>query len=187
MLWPELASAALNRSAATCVSSLQRMSVDRSYVERNTRERDRLRGLIERLSDDDLRRAVNEHWTVAGTLGHIAFWDARALVLTDKLERGVPFTSSDAEPDEVTWINDSTRALIHAIPPREAAREALRQAEETDRRVATLAPSLIGRTWPADPASPLNALRDVHRAEHLDAIETALGRRDRSPRDERRT
>lgn len=50
---------------------------DRSYVEQNTRERDRLRALVERLSDDELCRPVNEHWTVAGALGHIAFWDAR--------------------------------------------------------------------------------------------------------------
>ncbi len=79
-----------------------------SYIEQNTRERERLRGLVERLSDDELSRPVNEHWTVAGVLGHIAFWDARALVLADKLERGVPFLPSDAEPEDVTWINDAT-------------------------------------------------------------------------------
>lgn len=49
------------------------MSEDRSYVERNTRELERMRALVARLSDDDLDRAVNEHWTVAAVLGHIAF------------------------------------------------------------------------------------------------------------------
>ncbi|HYZ11963.1 MAG TPA: hypothetical protein VE962_08725, partial [Actinomycetota bacterium] len=59
--------------------------------------------------------------------------------------------------------------------PREAARQALRIAEETDGRVASLPPE---RMWPNDPNSPLNALRATHRAEHLDDIDTALMARD---------
>jgi uncharacterized damage-inducible protein DinB len=148
------------------------MSPEPSYVERNTRERERLRALVESLSEDELRRPVNEHWTVAAVLGHIAFWDARAIWLADKLERGEPFSPSDVEPEDSDWINDTTRPLIHAIAPREAARLALRLAEETDRRVAAIAPE---RTWPGDPKSLLNPLRAEHRAEHLDEIEAALG------------
>lgn len=150
------------------------MSGDRSYVEHNERERERLRALVERLTDDQLRRPVNEYWTVAGVLGHIAFWDARALWLAGKLERGAPFTPSDVEPDDVSWVNDSTRPLIHAIAPREAARLALRMAEETDDHVAKLEPS---RMWPMDQNSLLNSSRASHRAEHLDQIEAALERR----------
>jgi Mycothiol maleylpyruvate isomerase N-terminal domain len=148
------------------------MSAGRSYVGANDRERERLRALVTNLGDEDLRRPVNEEWTVAGVLGHIAFWDARALVLAGKLERGVPFTASDEEPEDVDWINDAARPLIHAIAPREAAQLALRLAEETDRRVASLPPD---RMYPEDPASPLNPLRADHRAEHLDEIEAALG------------
>ncbi len=148
------------------------MSEDRSYVERNTSEQERLRALVARLSDDELRRQVNDSWTVAGVLGHIAFWDARVLALADKLEAGVPFSSSDAEPEDVDWVNDATRPLIHAIAPRQAAELAVQLAEETDRRVASLAPD---RLWPDDPDSPLNPLRATHRAKHLDDIEAALG------------
>ena len=148
------------------------MSVDRSYVEQNTREQERLRALVGHLTDEELRIAVNEHWTVAGVLGHIAFWDARILALANKLEGGVPFSPSDAEPEDVDWINDATRPLIHAIAPRAAAQLALRLAEETDRRVASLQPD---RMWPIDAASPLNPLRATHRAEHLDEIESAMG------------
>lgn len=142
-----------------------------SYIEANDRERARLRALVERLRDDELSTQINEHWTLAAVLAHIAFWDARALVLADKLERGVPFSPSDVEPEDVTWINDSVRPLAHAIAPREAAHLALRIAEETDSRVASLAPTLV---WPNDPNSLLNALRATHRAEHLDDIEAAL-------------
>ena len=150
------------------------MSPDRSYVEQNARQRERLHDFVSRLRDDELSSPVNEHWTVAGVMGHIAFWDACVLALADKLERGVPFSPSDAGTEDVDWINDASRPLIHAIPPREAAELALRLAEETDRRVASLDPA---RLWPNDPNSPLNPLRASHRGEHLDEIETALRRR----------
>lgn len=146
--------------------------MDASYVDQNDRERERLNALVARLGEDELRSDVNEAWTVAGVLGHIAFWDARALVLAEKVERGVPFSPSDAEPEDVDWINDATRPLIHAIDPREAARQAARLAEETDRRVAALPPE---RMWPNDPDSPVNPFRAAHRGEHLDEIEAALG------------
>jgi hypothetical protein len=146
------------------------MSPDPSYVEPNTRERERLRALVERLSDDELGSPVNENWTVAGVLGHIAFWDARVLALADKVERGA-LSSSDEEPEDVDWINDASRPLIHAIPPREAARLSLRLAEETDRRVASLPPE---RMYPMEEDSPVSALRATHRGEHLDQIEDAL-------------
>ena len=147
------------------------MSEDRPYIEENDRERERLRALAERLSDDELVLPVNEYWTVAGVLGHIAFWDARILALADKLERGDPFTEDDTEPEDVDWINDASRPLIHAVPPRELARLAMEIAEETDARVATLPPE---RLWPRDPNSPLYAFRASHRGEHLDDVEAAL-------------
>ena len=147
------------------------MSEDRSYVEENSRERERLRALVERLDEEELSTAVNPHWTVAAVFGHIAFWDARVLVLADKLERGEPFSPSDAEPEDVDWINDASRPLIYAIPPREVARLALRIAERTDARVSTLP---VDRLWPRDPESPLYPVRASHRGEHLDDVEAAL-------------
>jgi hypothetical protein len=123
------------------------MSAEPSYNERNRRERERMRALVERLSDEDLRRPANEHWT---------------------------FTPSDVEPHDVTWINDSTRPFLHAVPPRDAGRLALRLAEEADAGVASLPPE---RTWPTDPTSLVNPVRAEHRAEHLDQIDAALGRK----------
>ena len=147
------------------------MTVDRPYIEENDRERARMRALVGGLDEAALRLPVNEYWTVAGVLGHIAFWDARVLALADKLERGEPFTSSDAEPEDVDWINDASRALIHAVPPHELARLSLQIAEETDARVATLP---VDRLWPNDQRSPLYAVRAIHRGEHLDDVEAAL-------------
>src|SRR4051812_33810035 len=122
-----------------------RMHADHAYVERNAHERERLRGLVARLSDDDLRRLVTDRWTVADMLGHLAFWDARALSLAEKLEAGVPFVQADHESDDVDPINAAAHALVGALPPRQVADLAVRLAEETDRRVAKLDPQ---RMWP---------------------------------------
>ena len=110
---------------------------DRPYIQVNDRERERLREFINRVDDDALAAPANEYWTVAGVLGHMAYWDNRVLVFVDKIDRGEPWVPSDAEP-EGDWLNDSTRPIIHAIAPRAAAELALRIAEETDARVAEL-------------------------------------------------
>jgi DinB superfamily len=143
---------------------------DRSYIDANTRERERMRALVESLDDEALNAPVNEYWTVAGVLGHIAYWDIRVLVLADKIDRGEPWAPGDAEP-EGDWLNDSTRPLIHAIRPRDAAEFALRIAEQTDARVAELP---LDRLYPQDPDSPIYAGRGEHRGEHLDEIEASL-------------
>jgi hypothetical protein len=148
--------------------------MERSYAADNARELERLRALVSKLSDQDLGSMVNEYWTVAGVLGHMAFWDGRALFLAGKLQRDGAFTPSDTEPENVDWINDSTRPLIHAIPARQAAEVALRIAEETDELVASLSPELVAKI---DAYSPLNPVRAHHRGEHLDEIEAALAAR----------
>jgi hypothetical protein len=145
------------------------------HVARNAAVLDRLQRLVERLSDEQLSSAVNESWTVAAVLAHMAFWDARALYLADRLVAGAPFGPDHDEPDDPDWINDSHRPLAHAIRPRDAAELALRVAAETDRRIASLTPDQLERAWPLDESSPLNPLRASHRAEHLDEIEAALG------------
>ena len=142
------------------------------YVEENARAMERLRALVGRLSDEDLRTRAGEHWTVADVLGHMAFWDGRAFELGRKIERGVPFSPSDEEPEDVDWINDAMHPLIQAIPPLEVAELALRRAEATDELMAALPPD---RVYPNDSSSPVNALRASHRGEHLDQIEAALG------------
>jgi hypothetical protein len=144
------------------------------FVEQNRTQLDRMRALVERLSDTELAQPVNESWTVAGVLGHVAFWDARALYLAEKLQRGEPFSPSDEEPESPDWINDGTRPLIHAIEPRRAADLALAVAEQIDGLLAALPPELVRRTWPSDESSPLNASRADHRGEHLDEIEASL-------------
>ena len=146
------------------------MTDDRPYIPVNDRERERLRAFIDRLDDDALAAPANAYWTVAGVLGHLAYWDNRVLVLADKIDRGEPWVPSDAEP-EGDWLTDSTRAIIHAIAPRAAAELALRIAEETDARVAALP---LDRMAPRDPESHISPARGEHRSEHLDELERVI-------------
>jgi hypothetical protein len=155
--------------AAVQVVSL--VVVDRSFVAANARELARMRAVVSRLSDQQLGAMVNEHWSVAGVLGHIAFWDGRALYFAGKLERGEPFTVSQNEPEDVDWINDSSRPLIHAISPRALADLAVSIAEQTDELVASLPDEMLAGL---DETSPLNPVRADHRGEHLDEIEAAI-------------
>jgi hypothetical protein len=148
------------------------MTVDRSYITENDRERRRLETLVARLDDATLGRAMPAGWTVASVLGHLAFWDQRIVVLIDQLARGVPVREED--PAHVDWINDATKPLLLALPPRRAAEIAVEVARAADQAVATLTDELHARNRAA--GTPVNVVRAEHRREHLDEIEQALAR-----------
>jgi hypothetical protein len=145
------------------------MSVDRTYIAQNDAQRGRLRGLVGRLSDADLARAMPAGWTVAGVLAHLAFWDQRILVLLEQWERSPskpPRIENEADTD---WINDASKPLLLALAPRQAADLTITIAEIVDGKVAALPDDLVARNAAA--GSPLNLLRAQHRAEHLREIE----------------
>ena len=98
------------------------MNVDRSYVAENDGQRERLRALTARLSDRELGRALDAGWTIAGVLGHLAFWDQRLLVLLERWEREGPSAVPRAlDHAVVDWINDAAKPLLLAVDPRRAA------------------------------------------------------------------
>src|SRR5688572_3973890 len=120
------------------------MAVDRSYVARNDAQRRRLRALVDRLTDEELRRPLQAGWTVAGVLAHLAFWDQRALVLLDAWKGKAPAAvPGDFDDEMVDWINDATKPLCLALEPRAAARLAVTVAEEADRAVAALPDEMV--------------------------------------------
>ena len=146
------------------------MSADRSYVKKNDAERERLRALVARARDADLAKSMPAGWTVAGVLGHLAFWDQRILVLLEAWERGV--TPPLEQAADVDWINDACKPLLLALPPRKAAELAVSIAEEVDRKVAALSDDMIAHNVAA--GAPLNLTRAEHRKEHLDEIGRVL-------------
>lgn len=117
--------------------------MDRSFTAENDAQRERLRALIADSSDAELVRPMPAGWTVAAVLAHIAFWDARALYLMEKWRSGIPPSAADYEPEDIDWANDAGKPLCLALPPRDAARLALRLAEETDSRVKALSDEML--------------------------------------------
>jgi len=146
--------------------------LDRSHDAENDRQRERLRSLVSRLSDEQLRRQMPAGWTVAAMLAHIGFWDARAIFALDKWRRGIEPSPGDYEPEDVAWINDSAKPLCLAIAPRDAAQLALRLAEKADEGVKALDDAMVEKVRTV---GPFNVSRAEHRREHLDDIERALG------------
>jgi len=98
------------------------VAVDRSYVDANRASLDRLKTFAEKASDADLAHPMNDGWTVATVLAHVAFWDLRIVACVEawKADGSGPVPTYD--DDAVDWINDSVKPLISALEPRAAAR-----------------------------------------------------------------
>jgi len=145
--------------------------MSRPFVEENNRQRERLRALIARLSDQDLVRPLYHGWTVAGILGHLAFWDYRAILLLRRWKQ----TGVKPSPADVDAINDGMRPLLLAVPPRRAAEMALEAAASIDKEIEGLSEDLIAQIEGQATTFRLN--RGTHRIEHLNQIESALSQR----------
>jgi len=142
--------------------------MSRPFVEENNRQRERLRALIARLSDRDLTRPLYDGWTVAGILGHLAFWDYRALLLIRRWKE----TSVQPSPIDVDTVNDAMLPLLVAVPPRRAAEIAIEAAAAIDKEIEGLSEDLIAQIEAQATTFRLN--RGTHRIEHLNQIESAL-------------
>jgi hypothetical protein len=143
------------------------MALDRSFIARNRASTERLRALAARLDDTELQHPVGEHWTVAITLAHIAFWERRVMHILDTAERdGQP---SPPEIDVV--VNDLSLPLWAAIPPREAARIAIESAQALDKRLEDFPQALLEKIYDLNERW---VVRSLHRDEHLDEVEAAL-------------
>lgn len=148
------------------------MTTDRSYIAKNEVQRQRLRDLLDRLSDDQLSWPMEAGWTVASVLAHLAFWDYRIVTQLDRwgpAGRGAPPTYEEVAAD---WINDAAKPIFLAIPPSIAARVVLEAAEAADRAVAGMSDELLAKN--DETGLIINPLRAEHRAEHLDDLERAF-------------
>jgi hypothetical protein len=147
-----------------------RMTPDRSYVELNRASTDRMRALAAGLTDEALQHPVGEHWTVAITLVHLAWWDGRVSYVLDMTERnGALFV-----PQIDLIVNDLSLPFWAAIPPRAAAQLAIAAAEALDERLANYPPALLEEIYAYNKRWVVRAL---HRGEHLDEVDAALNGR----------
>jgi len=139
--------------------------MDRPFIVENRKERDRLRRLVDRISDQELSLPMWEGWTIAAALAHLAFWDQRALVLIKKWK--ISGVASPPIDDDVT--NDSILPLCLAIPPGIAARLAITGAEAIDLELEKADEQLISDIWQL--GERFRLYRSDHRKLHLDQIE----------------
>ena len=142
------------------------MSTDSSFIEQNRVATERIRALAA-LPDDALRVPVGEHWTVAVTLAHLAFWDRRVLAVLDETARAGHLTFP---PVDFT-VNDIALPFWTAMPPRAAAGLAVASAEELDRRLEHFPPALLAELRAHNDRWVVRAL---HRNAHLDEADAAL-------------
>jgi DinB superfamily len=143
--------------------------VTKDHNGRNRAARERLEAVIARVGARDV--VVDDDWTAAGLLAHLAFWDRLAVARLERhLREGEPpVFATDAVTD---LTNAAGMRQWKDTPPRVAGTQAREAAAEIDQLIEKL---------PSDKLDGLKALgrsflidRSNHRKEHLDQIERAL-------------
>ena len=143
------------------------MSLDPAIRDANHAATERIRSIAGRLTDEQFRRPVGEHWTVSMAFVHLAFWDRRCLAMLDRIEQA----GQDTQVDIDLVVNDLSLPIWAAVPPHEAARIAIETAEALDARIDAYPAELIDLVLESHPRW---VKRHYHRDEHLDDAEAAL-------------
>jgi hypothetical protein len=144
------------------------MPVSSAFAESNRSQTERLRRIVGRLDATTLAVRLPNGWTVAGILGHLAFWDRQRLCLMRRWAAG-DLCHGGYDGD---LFNETSRPLLELIPPELAAPAAVRAAEEVDAFLLEV-PDAVVEMALARPDAP-NLDRGSHREYHLDQIERTL-------------
>jgi hypothetical protein len=142
------------------------------HDEANAAARDRIIALVQGRSDAELATPIGDDWTVAGLLGHLAFWDR---VHGGRLRRAIAAgePAPPPIPDGLTdLINDAAIPAWTQVPGAEAVRQWEQASEEVNAFVASLTPAQVEAVRAAGWPRLLERYR--HRNEHGDMIERAL-------------
>ncbi len=149
------------------------MNIIEEIIKDNARENEHLRKLIEHLDEEALAIPLEAGWTVSAVLAHLAFWDQRAIMLIGKWKKeGV-----GPSPIDTDIVNEATRSLCLAIPPRKAAELAVTLADEVDKLIAGLAPEMEKSIQTKGTTVKLR--RADHRRTHLGEIEKVFDGRNK--------
>ena len=143
------------------------MALDPSFVQLNRAATERLRRLVNSLTDEQLQTPMGEHWTIAICLAHFAFWERRGIYVLDATRKAGNVVS----PEIDVFVNDLSLPLWAAIPSREAARLAVECADTCDKHLEAFPQDLLEQVYEDRKRTVFRAL---HRNEHLDEIDQAL-------------
>ncbi len=146
------------------------MSDAADYVTANAESLERLRALVERLTEEDLARPLEGGWTVSATLAHMAFWDRRQQYALARWRRD----GQEAADQDSDAINDALLPLALALPLRDCAHLALTAAAAADAEVARTPVAFAKQV--EDAGFPYLLRRSQHRLNHIDQIARAFDR-----------
>jgi hypothetical protein len=145
------------------------MPLDTSYIELNRASTERIRKMAQ-LAEEKMRTKVGEHWTVGIVFAHLAWWDRRVMYVLDMTRK----ENKLFIPEIDVFVNDLSLPLWAVVPPLEAARIAIETAEFLDKRLENYSPALLEEIYNHNKRWVVRAL---HRNEHLDEADAALGLR----------
>jgi hypothetical protein len=144
--------------------------MDRTHLERNDASRDRLQNLARSLDETTLQRQLNDDWTIAAALAHVAFWDQLCLARWRAAEAGGDL---DDAPDAIAeLVNQASLPAWRALPAQTAAALLIRATDEVDAAIAALPDALVRRAQAEGNDYMLD--RSDHRNEHAAEIERVL-------------
>jgi hypothetical protein len=137
-------------------------------VEEHDESRERLRALVDRLTDEQLAQPLGDGWTAAALLAHIAFWERAAVLVYRQQQLGTaayPILDEDVTNNALLpeWL---------ALPPRVAVQLVLDAVEEVDRIVAEQGDAVISPHEDEDQF--VGMARAGHRIYHIREIERAF-------------
>ena len=146
------------------------MGALQSIIQENELERNRLASLAARVTDEQLGILLPNGWTVAGAFAHLAFWDWNQLSTLRQWEAG----NEKVVLMDVQTVNEAVHQSSRKIPPRQAVLMALMAAHEMDGEVSEIPPELADVILLKGQERLLR--RSLHRKNHLDKIEGAVGK-----------
>jgi hypothetical protein len=143
--------------------------MDRVFIAENNTERQRLFEMTARLTEADLGRQLANGWSVADTLGHLAFWDSYGLFQLRKWEaNGYKASTSDIDA-----VNEGVRVLSSAIPAGAVVPLVREAAVAVDQEVEKITPELAAAIEAGGQDCYLH--RAQHRRAHLNRLASELG------------
>ncbi|HET7143416.1 MAG TPA: DinB family protein [Anaerolineales bacterium] len=142
--------------------------MNRDFQIANKASREKMRVLVESMSDEQLALPTVAGWTIASTLAHIAFWDFRILYLLNHWKENEIAPS----PYDVDAINEAHKPLCLALSPRIAARLALQASEAIGSEIEKTPDELVEKILAAKVQFKFE--RNEHREYHIKEITEAL-------------